>query len=171
MALLLVAVGTARLAKHHGNHATARTAIWPRHTDRTIIASTMAPSVQAGIVYFLIVFAAGFLMGTIRVLTIAPAVGETLAVLIELPVMLAVSWFASRAVVARLAVPGRLQPRLVMGGVAFALLMLAEIGVSVFALQRSIGAHFEAYLAVPALLGLAGQIAFALFPAVQLRRV
>lgn len=133
-----------------------------------MMAFTMTSSIQAAIVYFLLVFAAGFAMGTLRVLAIAPALGETAAVVVELPVMLAISWLAARVIVGRFAVPARIGARLLMGGLAFALLMFAEVGVSVTAFQRSIGEHFSAYLAAPALLGLAGQIAFALFPAMQL---
>jgi hypothetical protein len=129
----------------------------------------MWPTMQAGCVYSLLVFVAGFLMGTLRVLLIEPAVGETVAVLLEMPVMLAIAWLASRRAIALFAMPARLRLRLVMGGLAFALLMLAEIGVSVLAFQRTIGEHFQAYVTAPALLGLAGQIAFALFPAAQLR--
>jgi len=133
-----------------------------------MIASVISPSSQAGSLYFFVVFAAGFLMGTLRVVVFEPAVGETAAVLFEMPVMLAIAWFASRSTVSWFAVPARLRPRLAMGGLAFALLLLAEIGISVLAFQRTITAHFEAYLAAPALLGLAGQVAFALFPAAQL---
>jgi hypothetical protein len=128
----------------------------------------MWPTTQAGCVYFLVVFAAGFLMGSLRVLLIEPAVGETVAVLLEIPVMLTIAWFASRRTVAWFSVPARLRPRLAMGGLAFALLMLAEIGVSTLAFQRTPIEHFQAYLAAPALVGLAGQIVFALFPAAQL---
>jgi hypothetical protein len=135
-----------------------------------MMASMISPSSQAGCLYFFVVFAAGFLMGTLRVVAIEPPVGETAAVLFEMPVMLAIAWFASRSTVSWFSVPARLRPRLAMGGLAFALLLLAEIGVSVLAFQRTIAEHFEAYLAAPALLGLSGQIAFALFPATQLGR-
>lgn len=137
-----------------------------RDQDSLVMRRTM----QAGSVYFLLVFAAGFLMGTLRVLLIEPAVGQTVAVLLEIPVMLVVAWFAGRRAVAWFAVPARLLPRLAMGGLAFALLMVTEMGVSVLAFQRTLGEHFQAYLAAPALLGLAGQIAFALIPAAQLRQ-
>ena len=58
--------------------------------------------------------------------------------------------------------------RLLMGGVAFVLLMVAELGVSIFAFNRSFAAHLAVYATTPALLGLVGQVAFALFPAFQL---
>ena len=130
----------------------------------------MWPTTQAGCLYFLVVFVAGFFMGTLRVLLIAPAIGETAAVLLEMPVMLTIAWFACRGVLARFAVPAVLRFRLTMGGLAFVLLMAAEIGVSVLGFQRTLADHFRAYAAAPALIGLIGQIAFALFPVAQMRR-
>jgi hypothetical protein len=54
----------------------------------------MMGSVKAAIGYFAVVFGMGFLLGTLRVLHIAPRLGEEFAVLIELPLMLAISWVA-----------------------------------------------------------------------------
>jgi ABC-type polysaccharide/polyol phosphate export permease len=51
-----------------------------------------------------------------------------------------------------------------MGALAFALLMLAELALSMLAFGRSVSAHLALYRELPALLGLAGQIAFATFP-------
>lgn len=128
----------------------------------------MLRGVKAGIVYFAIVFAAGFLLGTLRVLVIAPRVGEQFAVLIELPLMLAVSWLACGWIVGHFSVPAALAPRLLMGGVAFLVLMAAEIGVSVLAFGRTVGQHLEAYQAAASQMGLLAQIAFALFPVIRL---
>lgn len=41
----------------------------------------------AGLAYFAVVFAAGFALGVLRVLFAMPILGETVAVLFELPVM------------------------------------------------------------------------------------
>ena len=56
-----------------------------------------------------------------------------------------------------------------MGALAFALLMAAELAVSVFALWRSPAEHFSVYSSVHGAIGLAAQIAFALFPLLRLR--
>lgn len=130
----------------------------------------MPSALKAGIAYFTIVFAFGFLLGAVRVLALAPRLGEALAVVIELPVMLVVSWIVCRRLIARYSVPGGLAPRLAMGGWAFGLFMVAEIAVSVFGFDRTIFQHFEGYLTATAMMGLLGQFAFALFPAIQLRR-
>jgi hypothetical protein len=54
--------------------------------------------VSAALRYFGLIFALGFLLGTVRTLLLAPATGATAAVLIELPVMLGASWLAARPI-------------------------------------------------------------------------
>jgi hypothetical protein len=130
----------------------------------------MGAALRAVVAYFAIVFAAGFALGTLRVLTLAPHLGETGAVLIELPVMLAVSWLACGAVLARWRVPPGWRHRLATGGVAFALLMAAELGVSVLAFSRSVAEHLATYRTWGAALGLAAQVAFAAMPLVRAGR-
>jgi hypothetical protein len=127
------------------------------------------PALNAGTVYFMLVFAAGFVLGTIRVLAVVPMAGETVAVLIETPIMLTISWIACRFIIRRFGVPAVLADRVTMGGFAFALLMVAEIGVAWLLGQRSLSGYFAHYATVAGVIGLAGQIAFAVFPALQLR--
>ncbi len=127
----------------------------------------MAAALRAGAAYFAIVFAIGFVLGTIRVIFVIPRIGETNAVLIELPLMLALSWAACMGLARRFAVSTGAEARLAMGGVAFALLMLGELGVSVFGFGRTVAEHFATYLTPGAQLGLAAQIGFALFPLIQ----
>lgn len=123
---------------------------------------------RAGMAYFGIVFAVGFLLGTLRVLVLVPRLGETVAVITELPLMLIVSWLACRWLVARLDVAPVLAARAVMGAVAFALLMLGELAVAVLGFGRSLAEHLAHYREASASLGLAGQVGFALFPSLQL---
>ena len=122
----------------------------------------------AGLVYFGLVFAVGFLLGTLRVLVLVPRLGETTAVITELPLMLAVSWLTCQWVVVRLEVAPVLATRAVMGAVAFALLMLAELAVATLGLGRSFSEHVAHYREASASLGLAAQIAFALLPSLQI---
>lgn len=127
----------------------------------------MATSLRAGLFYFLLVFAIGFALGTIRVTLVIPRLGDTNAVLIELPVMLALSWIACAWLVRRCAVPPRVAERLAMGGFAFALLMVGDLAVSVLGLGRTVAQHLAAYQTTGARLGLAAQLVFALFPLIQ----
>jgi hypothetical protein len=121
----------------------------------------------AGLAYFAVVFAAGFALGVTRVLFMVPTFGATVAVLIELPAILALSWIACRRLIVRLEVSPTTRARLVMGGLAFALLMVAEFAITAFALGRSLADHLEHYQELHALLGLAAQTAFAVFPVIQ----
>ncbi len=127
----------------------------------------MAPSLRAGLFYFMLVFALGFALGTIRTMFVVPRFGDTNAVLIELPIMLALSWVACAWLVRRLAVPPRTVERLAMGMFAFVLLMLGELAVSMLGFGRTAAEHAASYQAAGAQLGLAAQLAFALFPWVQ----
>lgn len=127
-------------------------------------------TLSAGTVYFAFVFLTGFAMGIVRVLLVAPWVGAVAAVLIEAPVILAVSWAVSRGCVARFGVGRSPGLRLAMGGWAFALLMSAEAALAVWMFGRSLADHVAAYLTLPGALGLAAQLGFAVIPLIQLRR-
>jgi hypothetical protein len=54
----------------------------------------MTRSLLTGAAYFVIVFAAAFALGALRVTFIVPAVGSVWATLLELPLTLAASWTA-----------------------------------------------------------------------------
>jgi hypothetical protein len=71
----------------------------------------------------------GFIFGTIRVLLLVPRLGETTAVIVEAPIMLAASWFVCRWCVDRLNVMRTVPARSLMGLVAFVVLMSAEVGL------------------------------------------
>jgi hypothetical protein len=64
-------------------------------------------------------------------------------------------------------VPSRFVPRAVMGAVAFALLMAGELSISLLLADRTPTEHLQLYLEASHMLGLAGQILFALFPMLQ----
>ncbi len=97
----------------------------------------------AALAYFAIAFAVGFGLGTLRVLWVAPALGERLAELAELPLMVLACALAARWICARLRVPDGAGPRLAMGALALALLLAVEFTV-VLALR---GLTLETYLA------------------------
>jgi len=121
-------------------------------------------TLKAAAAYFVPVFTIAFMLGAFRVTVLVPRLGEWLAVMMELPVMLTAAWFICRRVVRHFSVPAAAGPRLAMGGAAFALLMVVEFTLAVAAFGRTPGAFF-AGLATPAgLLGLAGQAVFGLWP-------
>lgn len=128
----------------------------------------MASALRAAVGYVVIVFAAGAVLGTLRTYLISPMVGEAWAVALELPVMLAIAWSASRTVIDRSAMPRRNGPAVVMGVAALAMLLLAETGLSLL-LGRTLSQHLELYAALPARLGLLGQVVYAVFPLIQVQ--
>lgn len=124
---------------------------------------------SAGLAYWAMVFALGFVLGTIRVLWLAPLIGLLPATALELPLILTASWFAAGWLVRRFAITTG-SMALAVGGLAFALLMVAECTLGV-AMMGMTPAQWLAGLRQPhALLGLAGQVLFALMPWVRLRR-
>jgi hypothetical protein len=82
--------------------------------------------VRAGLVYFALTFGAGFVLGPFRILVLVPRLGARAAELVELPVMLGITWLAARWVTQRFSVPPQRGPRLSVGAMAGALLLLAE---------------------------------------------
>jgi hypothetical protein len=125
-------------------------------------------ALKAGFAYFVIVFGVGFVLGIFRVLILVPAFGERSAVMLELPIMLVVSWFSSQWLIARFDVVDWLMPRVFMGGLALALLIVGEVCISMFGFGRTLAEHLASYRNVVTILGLLAQLAFEMFPAIQL---
>lgn len=89
------------------------------------------------------------------------------AVLAELPIMLALSWFACRLIVQQFAVPPQIAPRLIMGVTAYILLVAAEAAVALTLFGQSGAQFLQGFTRLPGELGLAGQIAFAILPLIE----
>jgi hypothetical protein len=86
-------------------------------------------TLKAGVLYFALVFGAGFVLGPIRILWLVPRFGTRTAELMETPLMLAVIIVAARWVTRRLAPPSTSSKRLGVGLVALGLLLVAEFSV------------------------------------------
>ncbi len=127
----------------------------------------MIACVKGGLVYFAVVFCVAFCLGVVRVALIIPLIGELIGVLLELPIILFVSWKTSRWTTQLFMVRPYSIDAMVMGLVAFTMLMLAEFALSAVAFDRDITiVEFAKSLvsSAPHMLGLAGQGLFALFP-------
>lgn len=127
----------------------------------------IAAVVVAGIAYALSVFALGFVLGAVRVLLVAPRLGDAAAVLAEAPIILAFSWLVSRWCCRRMEIRPDMRERALMGAVAFAVLMLAELGVSVWVFHRPLADQLAQYRSTPGITGLLAQVIFAAFPYLQ----
>jgi len=96
---------------------------------------------KAGALYFTLVFAAGFLLGPIRIAWLVPHFGARAAELMEMPVMLAVIVLAAHWVIGRLAVPPAAAGRLAMGVLALFLMLAAEFTLVLWLQGLSIGEY------------------------------
>ena len=86
----------------------------------------MMQILKAGVLYFALVFGAGFVLGPIRILWVVPRFGTRMAELMETPIMFVVVILAARWIVRRLALPSAASSRLGMGCVALGVMLVAE---------------------------------------------
>lgn len=90
---------------------------------------TVVGVVGRGLLYFALVFGAGFLLGPIRVLWLAPRVGERSAELIEAPLMLAAIALAARWIARRWTAGWSAPPVLALGACGAAAVLVADLAV------------------------------------------
>jgi hypothetical protein len=125
---------------------------------------------KAGALYFALVFAAGFALGTIRLLWIVPSLGTRVAELLEAPLMLGVSFLAARWVARRLRLPPVTATRLGTGFIALALLLAAEFGVVLLLRGLTLREYFASRDPVAGTVYLVSLLLFALIPLLVARR-
>jgi hypothetical protein len=118
---------------------------------------------RTAIAYFSTVFAFAFAMGVARTLVIAPRIGATAAVLLEVPILLTASWLIARRLLRDqdLALP----QRIAVGTIAFVFTMASEVVLSALMRGQSAGEWAATVVAPIGLVGLAGQLGFAAIPA------
>jgi hypothetical protein len=90
---------------------------------------TAVQILKAGLLYFALVFGAGFVLGAIRILWAVPRFGTRMAELLETPIMFVIIGVAARWVIRRFALPPGMISRLGMGCVALGLLLVAEFAL------------------------------------------
>jgi len=82
---------------------------------------------KTGVIYFVIVFGAGFLLGAVRTLWLVPRLGTRMAELMEAPVMFAVTVVAARWIVRRFGPLFSTWSRLGIGLIALGLMLAVEL--------------------------------------------
>ncbi len=118
----------------------------------------------AATVYFLALFALGFVLGTIRVLSVAPQIGVLRATLLEVPLMLTTAFFFCRWAVGRWQVSPALATRWVMGLWFLVLLVLFETLLGVTLFGQSLDETWAGLATAAGLVGLTAQVIAALLP-------
>lgn len=126
--------------------------------------------VKAGVLYFAIVFGAGFVLGPIRLLWAVPRFGTRMAELMEAPVMLVVTIIAARWIVRRLALPPAPSSRLGMGCIALGLMLVAEFTLVLWLRGLSISEYLASRDPVPGTVYYAMLGVFAIMPLLMARR-
>ena len=118
---------------------------------------------KGALLYFAVVFGAGFLLGTVRILIVAPYLGTRAAELIELPVMLMVTIVSAKCLVQWLSIKSGLH-RLTMGSVALILLLFAEFTFVLWVRGLTIKTYFATQDPVSGTVYLITLVLFALMP-------
>jgi len=124
----------------------------------------MKRALIAATVYFLALFSLGFVLGTIRVMVVAPRLGDLPATAAEVPIMLAASLFASRWAVRRWQVSSATHARLAMTVWFLGLLLAFETLLGLALFGRTLAQQVAAFAAPAGLLGLAAQVIAAGMP-------
>ncbi len=122
-----------------------------------------------GVVYFALVFGAGFILGAIRVPILVPRLGERVSELVEMPFMLVAVLLAARFVVRRFSLPAGTSSTLLVGLLALGLLLVAEFLLAVAIQDRSIGAYIASRDPISGTVYLAMLVLFALMPLILAR--
>lgn len=118
----------------------------------------------SGLLYALAVMLAGTVLGTFRTLWLAPRLGEALAVLIELPIILAFAWITCRWLLRRRPLCPGGGAAAMMGLAAFLALMAMEFLAAWLLASRPPDDVMAGWASPAGALGLMGQLAFATFP-------
>ena len=124
----------------------------------------MKETLKAGVLYFVLVFAAGFVLGTIRTLWAVHRFGVRTAELAEAPVMLGVSILAARWAVRHVGIQPLWSRRLTLGCIALGLMLLAEFSFVLWIRGLTIREYLEARDPVSGAVYLATLGAFAVIP-------
>lgn len=130
----------------------------------------MRRTLAAAAAYFALVFSLAFALGIVRTLLVAPRTGDVIAVLIETPIILLVSWFAARWCARQFSVPANVPQRLAMGLAAFTLLMAVETALGLVLFGRPRAQQLAAWATPAGAIGLLAQMAFGFMPLLAARR-
>jgi hypothetical protein len=125
---------------------------------------------HAAAVYFALVFAAGLLLGPVRVIWLEPWLGNAIAVLLEAPFLIAAMWFAAHAAPRWVGANGGWPSFLAIGLLALILQQVADLAVG-FGLRGMTLRDQLAHFATPAgMIYAATLVVFALMPVVRMQR-
>jgi hypothetical protein len=118
----------------------------------------------AALLYFAIVFGAGFVLGPVRVLFIEPRVGATVAVLLETPVLLAAMIIGARIAVRFFALGRSGAVLLSVGALALVVQQVADVAVAVLLRGMMVADHIAQFTSAAGMVYAALLVAFVVMP-------
>jgi hypothetical protein len=119
---------------------------------------------KAGLIYFLLVFALGWVLGPIRELWAVPRFGRIPALLTEAIIMLIGMFISARWVIGHSNVAQTLGSTISMGLVAFAILLPAEIAGVLWMRGLSLQEYLANFVSTPGVISAAMFLLFAAMP-------
>ena len=119
---------------------------------------------KAGVIYFLLLFALGWIMGPIRELWAVPKFGRMTALLVEAIIMLIAMIVAAGWVTLRFDVPQTLGSTIPVGLVALAILAPAEIAGVLWVRGQSLQDYTASFVTAPGVISLVMFVLFAVMP-------
>lgn len=126
----------------------------------------MISLLRLSLLYFLVVFAAGFALGTIRVLFLVEAIGERYAELAETPLMAIVCALAAHYFINQHRDILTLQRTLFMGVISLALLLTVEFSVVLNLRGLTLDQYVQSRDPVSGIAYIAGLLWYAIAPSV-----
>ena len=100
---------------------------------------------KLSLIYFLLVFAAGFLLGTLRILFLLPVMSARYAELLEMPIMLCVIYFSAKMITSKTSPENKDRDHLLIGALALLFLLIAEFTLVLVLRGISIWAYFTTH--------------------------
>jgi hypothetical protein len=128
----------------------------------------MPKTIRAAFVYFAIVLGTGFALGVVRVPFLVPRIGERWAELMEMPIMAVTIFFAAGYILRRFPEIQLRRRALVVGLLALALSVCAELGLAVFLQSQTFPEYLGSRDKVSGSVYLVMLAAFALMPRLRL---
>jgi hypothetical protein len=122
------------------------------------------PALKAGLVYFLLLFAVGWILGPIRELWAVPHFGRMAAMLSEAFIMLVAMIVAAQWVIRRFHVSRTLPATISMGLIAIGLLFPAEIAGVVWVRGLSLQEYVASFVTAPGVISLVMCLLFGAMP-------
>ena len=124
---------------------------------------------KAGVVYFLVMFGVGWILGPIRELWAVPRFGRLTGVLLEAVIMLVVMAVSARWVIRRFHVKPTFGSTISIGLVALGILVPAELAGVVWVRWLPLPEYLASFATAPGLVSLLTFLLFAAMPTIVTR--